>query len=469
MTSTIPRGFYVAGTWAETAGVRQIVCPADMGPVGAVAECTGDDAAAAVLAARKAFDQGTWATEPERRRGDLLLRIADLLQRDHAVYTKAEALDTGQQRAAAEDDLAGVIGCFRSYGRGEAALAEVPTTGGTPTNRRVVHEPVGVCALLTGWNHPLLQLSRTLAPALLAGNTVVLKPAERTPSTAILLMDTLMEAGLPAGVANLVTGTGQEVGSVLTTHPGVDLVSVTGSLEAGQAVLAAAAPLLKRVVLECGGRTSILVFADAERESALDSALGALLGHSGRRGPAGPRLLVQDTIAEGFVDELVARAELVRMGGPFDEKAEVGPLISFPHRDDVHGSVRAAVAEGARLRCGGDIPTDPALSVGSFYPPTVLDHCTTSMACVREEAAGPVLTVETFADEEQAVALANDTRHAPAAAIWTADAGRADRLAEALRCRAVWVNGDAEPAPSGLGAYRETKQIWHPATPGPQP
>jgi betaine-aldehyde dehydrogenase len=459
MTSTVPRGFYVAGIWAETAGVRQIVCPADLSPVGAVAECTPDDAAAAVLAARSAFDRGPWPTGSTRERGDLLVRTADLLERDRLVYAKAEALDTGMPLADARDDLDEAIACFRSSG----ALSTDPSPAQGPGS--TLDEPVGVCALITPWSHPLLQVARYVVPALLAGNTFVLKPSELTPSTAILLMDTLTEAGLPAGVGNLVTGSGPEVGTLLSTHPAVDLVSFAGGAKTGRAIMTAAAATLKRVHLQLRGKETHLVFADAERKASLDALLDAAFLHPG---PAGVRLLVQDRIAANFVPELVTRAEQVRMGGPFDEGAQSGALISIAHRDRVHGSVGAAVAEGARLRCGGAVPTAPGLAAGSFYPPTVLDGCTSAMACVRQESRGPVLTVQTFADEAAAVALANEPRSRPTMALWTGDADQAERVAGALLASTVLINHDASArlatrqplGPRDLTQYRETKHVW---------
>ena len=480
---------FINGEWvsAQEGGRREIRCPATGALVAEIDESSAVDTDAAIAAARTAFDEGPWSRTSARERGDLLLRVADLLQRDLALYAKAEALDTGKRMAEAEYDLADVISCFRYFGGVAGTDAgRVVDTGRPDAISRVVHEPVGVCALITPWNYPLLQVSWKVAPALVTGNTFVLKPSELTPGTAMLLMDTLAEAGLPAGVANLVTGTGPEVGSVLTTDPQVDLVSFTGGLETGKAIMAAAAPTVKRVALELGGKNPNVVFADADREAALDMALTAVFLHSGQVCSAGARLLVQDGIAEEFVDELVARAAQIRLGGPFDADAQTGPLISAAHRDKVHAHVQAAVAEGAVLRCGGRFPDDPALAAGYFYPPTVLAGCTSAMACVRDESFGPVLTVETFADEAEAVRLANDTRFGLAGAVWTSDAGRAQRVAGALRAGTVWINdyhpyvpqaewggfgqsgNGRELGPGGLAEYRETKHIWQNTAPAPQ-
>jgi betaine-aldehyde dehydrogenase len=417
----------------------------------------------------------------------LLLRVADLLERDAKEFARAESLDTGKRLVESEYDIADVVACFRYYGGIAGTDAgRVVDTGRADALSRVVHEPVGVCGLITPWNYPLLQASWKVAPALAAGNTIVLKPSELTPSTAILLMRLLEEAGLPPGVANLVLGAGPAAGALLAEHPAVDLVSFTGGLATGRQIMAAAAATVKKVALELGGKNPNVVFADADLPTAVDFALTAVFLHSGQVCSAGARLVVQDEVHDLVVDEIVRRASAIRLGGPFDVDAETGPLISAAHREKVASYVDAGVAEGAVLRCGGHPPDDPTLANGFYYLPTVLDECTQEMSVVHEESFGPVLTVERFTDEDDAVRIANDTTSGLAGAVWTADAGRAQRVAGRLRHGTVWINDyhpyvpqaewggygrsgvGRELGPSGLDEYRETKHVWHNIDPKPQ-
>ncbi|WP_435155810.1 aldehyde dehydrogenase family protein [Amycolatopsis sacchari] len=478
---------FVDGEWRAPRArqTREIRCPADGSLAGTVAEGTREDTEAAIAAARRAFDSGLWPSTPASRRGDLLLRVAELLERDRDTYARAESLDTGKRLVESEYDLADVVACFRYFGKLAGQHAGRVVDAGPDALSRVVYEPVGVCGLITPWNYPLLQVAWKVAPALAAGNTFVLKPSELTPHTAILLMSTLTEAGLPAGVANLVLGAGAEVGAPLAEHPDVDLVSFTGGLATGRRIAASAAATVKKVALELGGKNPNVVFADADFETAVDYALTAVFLHSGQVCSAGARLIVQEELHDELVDEVVRRAERIRLGGPFDPEAETGPLISAEHLAKVEKYVETALAEGAVLRTGGRRPSDPRLAGGHYYLPTVLDGVRQGGFAVTEESFGPVLTVETFTDEDDAVRIANDTHYGLAGAVFTMDASRAQRVANRLRHGTVWINDyhpylpqaewggfgqsgfGRELGPTGLGEYQEIKHVYQNLRPGP--
>ncbi|CCH79477.1 glycine betaine aldehyde dehydrogenase,NAD+-dependent [Nostocoides japonicum T1-X7] len=475
---------YIDGSWvtAEEGGRRTITCPADGTVVAEVDEGSEADSLAAVAAARRAFDEGPWPRSPMAERGALLARVADLLQRDKADIARAESLDTGKRYVESEFDVDDVTSVFRHYAGFAMSGGEggrVVDTGRADVVSTVVREPVGVCSLITPWNYPLLQASWKVAPCLAAGNTFVLKPSEISPSTTIHLMRLLEEAGLPSGVGNLVLGAGGAVGGPLSGDPRVDLVSFTGGLVTGRHLMVAAAPTVKRLALELGGKNPNIVFADADLEVALDMALTAVFLHSGQVCSAGARLVVEESVAQEFVDDLVERARQIRLGGPFDESAQTGPLTSAAHRDKVEAYVARGLEEGARLRCGGARPDGGAYENGFYYLPTVLDRCRADMSVVQDESFGPVLTVETFATEDEAVAIANSSVYGLAGAVWTATAGKGERVAARLRMGTVWINDYHPYVPQaewggykqsgngrelglvGLEEYQETKHVWH--------
>ncbi|WP_019159851.1 aldehyde dehydrogenase family protein [Brevibacterium senegalense] len=477
----MPNTLYIDGAWttAQDGDTRDIHCPANGDLVATVDEASEADTVAAIEAARRAFDSGVWSSVPAAQRGALLTATAAAIRERKEEFARAESDDTGKRIVESRIDMDDIANCFDYFGRiADSEAGRVVDAGDPAVRAKIVYEPVGVCALITPWNYPLLQTAWKVAPALAAGNSFVLKPSELTPHTAILLMEVLDGLGLPAGVGNLVLGAGATAGAPLSTHRDVDLVSFTGGLVTGRHLMANAAATVKKVALELGGKNPNVVFADADFDAALDNALNGAFIHSGLVCSAGSRLIVEESIAPRFVDELVRRAQAIRLGGPYDERAQTGPLISAAHRDKVTAYVEAGVAEGARVRCGGRWG-EGELEKGFYYLPTVIDQVHTGMSVVQDEGFGPVVTVETFTTEDEAVALANDTIYGLAGAVWTQDAGRSERIASRLRHGTIWINDfgpylpqaewggfkqsgfGRELGPTGLAEYLEAKHIYH--------
>jgi betaine-aldehyde dehydrogenase len=479
---------YINGMWVEAKAkqTRQVINPYNQEVIATATEGNEEDAREAIAAARNAFDHGEWRDIPASERGRLVLKVAELIERDKEELAELETLDSGKTVVESRADMDDIAGVFRYYaGLADKDGGEIIESPIPDSKSKVVREPVGVCGQITPWNYPLLQASWKLAPALAAGNTMVIKPSEITPLSTSKVTELIEEAGFPAGVVNLVLGSGNSVGQELSINGDVDLISFTGGIETGKKIMQSASKNVKKVALELGGKNPNIVFADSDFETSVDQALNAVYFHAGQVCSAGARLLVEDSIHDQFVDALVERVKRIKLGNGFDEDTQSGPLISAEHREKVEKYVDIAQNEGAKLVIGGGRPQEPELQNGFFYLPTLFTECQSEMRIVQEEAFGPVLTVERFTNEKEAVRLANNTIYGLAGAVWTQDIAKAERIASKLRMGTVWIN-DFHPyfpqAPwggykqsgigrelgkQGLEEYTEVKHIYQNTSPEP--
>lgn len=464
---------------AVSGSTRTILNPANGEFVIEVAEADRADTELAIQAAKRAFENSTWKTFSSKQRSQILKNTADILKRDKSLIAKAESMDTGKRFIESEYDIDDVISVFNYYAELAVNLSpRINEVARENISSRVEFEPIGVCALITPWNYPLLQASWKVAPAIAAGCTFVIKPSELTPTTTSMLMDILTEAGLPTGVGNLILGAGATAGSLLSEHPDIDFVSFTGGVNTGKLLMKNASNTVKKVSLELGGKNPNIIFADANLPAAIDNALTAVFLHSGQVCSAGARLLVEKSIHDQIVTQIAARANKIVLGGPFEANAETGALISANHLEKIEKYVANAISEGAQVVAGGRRPSESHLQNGYFYRPTVLTNCHTRMQCVQDESFGPVLTIETFETEAEAIALANDTIYGLAGAVWSENNEKANRVAKALRHGTIWINDyhpyvpqaewggfkqsgvGRELGPTGLAEYLEPKHIW---------
>ncbi|MEV0587068.1 5-carboxymethyl-2-hydroxymuconate semialdehyde dehydrogenase [Nonomuraea sp. NPDC050310] len=401
--------------------------------------CAGDrdDVDAAVAAALKAFTHGPWPRTGHEQRAEVLRSIAAVIEARDEEIAAVECADTGLPITQARGQARRAAHNFRYF-------ADLITTLGDATYQTsnqlnyVIRKPIGVAGLITPWNTPFMLATWKLAPALAAGCPVVLKPAEWSPASAALLPAIMEAAGLPPGVFNLVHGIGESAGHALVTHPDVPVLSFTGETTTGQTIMREAAPHLKTLSMELGGKSPLVVFADADLDAALDAAVFGVFSLNGERCTASSRVLVQDDIYEEFVARLAARAAFVKVGPPEDPATELGALIHPEHYARVLGYVRTGIEEGARLVTGGHRP--PHLPSGNYLNATVFADVTPAMRVFQEEIFGPVVCVTPFSGEAQAVELANATRYGLAAYLWTRDLQRAHRLAQAIDAGMLWIN-----------------------------
>jgi len=419
--------------------------PANGREIATLADAGRGDIDRAVEAAREAADRGPWPRMNAEARAKVLDRMAAGIESRARALGVLEARDVGKPVSeCVNHDISRAARNLRFFAAAAQSWTQEAAFGDAKFLGQDLHlvnvtarPPVGVGAIVIPWNSPLMLATWNLGPCLATGNTCVLKPSELAPLTSIALGEIAAEAGLPPGVLNIVTGTG-ETGSALVSHPGVDAVAFTGGVATGRKVMVAAAQSLKRVMLELGGKSPNLVFADADLKMAAAGVARAGFRSQGQSCVAGSRLLVERSVAADFIALLLDEVSKLTIGDPLDEKTDYGPLISAAHRERVHGFVSDAAADGAEILSGGKPPD--ALPEGFYYLPTVLDRLGTNSRALSEEIFGPVLTVERFDDEDQALAMANATRYGLAAYLWTSRLDRALRVADRLRTAMVWVN-----------------------------
>jgi acyl-CoA reductase-like NAD-dependent aldehyde dehydrogenase len=471
----------IGGAWRDASGgaVYDDANPATGEMLAEVAQASRADVDAAVASARKAFDTGKWATMAASRRAKIIYKMAQLISERAKELMLLEVRDNGKALSTAKGELGAIVDCFEFYAGaatknyGETMPPPLPTY-----LANTVLEPVGVVAAIVPWNFPLLLASWKVAPALAAGCTVVLKPASSTPLTALELGRIALEAGVPEGVLNVVTGPGRELGAWLVEHPAVDKIAFTGSTATGRAVAASAAQTLKRVTLELGGKSPSVIFDDAIVDAAVAGALYGIYYNAGQACEARSRLLVQAGIYDEFVDAFVEKSRKLKVGNPEDPATQVGAITVREQYEKIKEYCDVGVAEGAKVLLGGHAPDDldEALRGGMFWSPTAFE-ASSEHRVAREEIFGPVATFVRFETEAQAIALANDSDYGLSASVWSQNVGRANRVARAIRSGTVAINTPYAVFPgvpfggykhSGYGrelgmetmrAYSETKSV----------
>ncbi|MDR4900835.1 aldehyde dehydrogenase family protein [Bacillus mycoides] len=433
---------YVNGEWRDSSDQekRTIINPANGKGIAYAPEGTIEDAKYAIEVARTAFDSGIWSATSTAERASYLFKIADEIDKNMEELVYLETMDNGKTYREAEGDIGDAAACFRYY----AGLITKPD-GQTyhvadPMQAMVVREPVGVCGLIVPWNYPLLMSVWKIAPALAAGNTIVFKPSEVTPITATKLFEILEKVGLPKGVANMVMGAGPIVGNEIAASNKVDMISFTGGTKTGKHIMRTAADNMKKISLELGGKSPNIIFADADFETAIDYALFGIYAGSGQVCSAGSRILVEENIYDKFVNSFVERAQQINVGPGDNPESEMGPLVSPEHMEKVLRYIEIGKDEGANVACGGRRIMEDGKGDGFFIEPTVFVNVKPDMRIVQEEIFGPVVVIQKFKDEQEAIELANGTDYGLAGGVFTVDGAKAMRVIRKLRAGITWIN-----------------------------
>lgn len=433
---------YINGQWIvpEQALMRDVINPANGKVIAQAIEGTVNDTREAILSAREAFDTGPWPHVTNTERSRLLFQIADKIEGNLAEIAELEMLDNGKPLREAEVDVADAAECFRYYA---SIIRNADGEMFQPTetlDTLVIREPIGVCGLIVPWNYPLLMSVWKFASALAAGNTIVFKPSEVTPVTAMKLFEIFDEIGLPNGVVNLVMGDGATVGNEISVSHDVDMVSFTGGTETGRTIMKAATGNLKKVSLELGGKSPNIIFADTDIDTVVDHALYGIYYGSGQVCSAASRILVEEEIFDAFVQRFAERANNITVGPGDDPNTEMGPLVSQAHMENVLFYIDIGKKEGAQLICGGYQLTENGMDKGYFIAPTAFTNIEQQMRIVQEEIFGPVVTIQSFSDEQEAIALANGTKFGLAGAVYTNNRERALRVIKQIRSGITWIN-----------------------------
>ena len=445
----------IGGQWIEASGGEtfETINPADGSVLAHIARGTAQDIDRAVAAARAAFEQGPWSRFSPADRQALLLRLADLLARDAEDFARLDTMEMGSPIRHTRGSVVMLVDLLRYFaGIARSIEGTTNTTSDPALFACTVKEPVGVCGAIIPWNGPLWASVLKLGPVLASGCTLVLKPAEDASLAPLRLAELALEAGVPDGVFNVVTGFGTEAGAALATHPGVDKIAFTGSVETGQQIIRASAGNLKRLSLELGGKSPNIVFADANLEAAAQAAVGAAFANSGQVCSAGTRLFVERAVHRDFAAEVARIAAGLRIGNGLDPQTDLGPLVSARQLGRICKHMDNALAEGAQALSGGARLSGADYDRGFFFPPTVLVEAHDDMRAVREEIFGPILATLPFDSEDEVVARANATQFGLGAGVWTGSVGRAHHMTRALKAGSVWVNcyNRIDPAmPSG--------------------